>query len=58
MTAHRYAGGYYAFGLVAAHQGDAAAARQEFGTAEKLWSNADSDLSELARIRQALTGQR
>ena len=39
-----YAGGYYALGLVAEHQGDAATARQEFATAEKLWSKADSDL--------------
>jgi tetratricopeptide (TPR) repeat protein len=39
-----YAGGYYALGLVAEHQGDAATARQEFATAEKLWSKADPDL--------------
>jgi len=50
-----YAGGYYALGLVAQHQGDAAAARQEFGAAEKLWSNADPGMPELARIHQALT---
>jgi len=40
-----YAGGHYALGLVAEHQGDAATARTEFATAEKLWSKADSDLA-------------
>jgi tetratricopeptide (TPR) repeat protein len=39
-----YAGGYFALGLVAEHQGDAPAAKQEFSTAEKLWSKADADL--------------
>jgi len=38
-----YAGGYFALGLVAEHQGDALAARQEFATAEKFWSKADSN---------------
>jgi len=37
-----YAGGYFALGLVAEHQGDAPTARQEFATAEKFWSKADS----------------
>jgi len=39
-----YAGGYFALGWVAEHQGDAPAARQEFATAEKLWSKADADV--------------
>jgi tetratricopeptide (TPR) repeat protein len=46
MTAHdpSYAGGYVALGLVAEHQGNAPTAKQEFATAEKLWSKADSSL--------------
>ena len=39
-----YAGGHYALALVSQHHGDAAAARQEFAEAEKLWSKADPDL--------------
>jgi len=39
-----YAGGYFALGLVAEHQGDVPTAKQEFATAEKLWSKADADL--------------
>jgi hypothetical protein len=38
-----YAGGYFALGLVAEHQGNAPTAKQEFATAEKLWSKADSN---------------
>jgi len=47
-----YAGGYFALGLVAEHTGDAAMTRQQFATAEKLWSRADKNLPELARIRE------
>jgi tetratricopeptide (TPR) repeat protein len=39
-----YAGGYFASGLVAEHQGDTSTARQAFATAEKLWSKADAGL--------------
>jgi tetratricopeptide (TPR) repeat protein len=39
-----YAGGYFGLGLVAAHQGNAPAAKEEFATAQKLWSKADSNL--------------
>ncbi len=39
-----YAGGYRALGLVAEHRGDAPTAKQEFATAEKLWSKADAEL--------------
>jgi tetratricopeptide (TPR) repeat protein len=53
-----YAGGYFALGLVAEHAGDAAAARQQFATAEKLWSKADKDLPELKRIHGTSTAQR
>jgi len=47
-----YAVGYFALGLVAEHTGDAAMTRQQFATAEKLWSRADKNLPELARIRE------
>jgi tetratricopeptide (TPR) repeat protein len=46
MIAHdpSYAGGYFALGLVAEHQGNTPAAKQEFATAQRLWSKADSNL--------------
>jgi tetratricopeptide (TPR) repeat protein len=53
-----YAGGYFELGLVAEHTGDAAKARQQFATAEKLWSKADKDLPELKRIHGTSTAQR
>jgi len=36
-----YAGGYFARGLVAEHQGNTPTAKQEFATAQRLWSKAD-----------------
>ena len=36
-----YAGGYFALGAVAEHQGDATTERKEFAEAKKLWSKAD-----------------
>jgi tetratricopeptide (TPR) repeat protein len=39
-----YAGGYFALGLVAEHQGNAPTAKEEFATAQKLWSKADAGL--------------
>ena len=53
-----YAGGYFALGLVAEHAGDTNKARQQFATAEKLWSKADKDLPELKRIHGTATAQR
>ena len=46
MIAHdpSYAGGYFALGLVAEHQGNAPTAKQEFATAQRLWSKADANL--------------
>ena len=49
-----YAGGHYALGLVAEHDGDAVTARTQFGLALKAWSKADSDLPELIDIRKKL----
>jgi tetratricopeptide (TPR) repeat protein len=45
-----YAGAHFALGLVAAHDGDRAAARREFDAARTLWKNADPDLPELKTI--------
>jgi tetratricopeptide (TPR) repeat protein len=39
-----YAGGYFALGLVAEHQGNASTAKEEFATAQRLWSKADAGL--------------
>jgi len=39
-----YAGGHYVLGQVAEHRGEAEAAKQEFATANKLWSKADPDV--------------
>jgi len=52
-----YAGGYYAKGLVAEHQGNLGAATQQFSNAEKLWGEADKELPERKIIRQKLTSQ-
>jgi tetratricopeptide (TPR) repeat protein len=47
----RYAGAHYALGLVAEHNGDTRTAQTEFALAEKAWSMADTDLTELREIR-------
>lgn len=49
-----YAGGHYALGLVAEHDGDAATAKSEFGLAQKFWAKADADLPEIVEIRKKL----
>ena len=49
-----YAGGHYALGLVAEHDGDDATARSEFALALKHWAKADANLPELAHMRRAL----
>lgn len=49
-----YGGGYYALGLVAENQKDSALAGQQFGVAERLWSEADRDLPELKVLHQKL----
>jgi hypothetical protein len=41
-----YAGTHLALGLVAGHNGDAAAARAEFALAKEYWKHADPDLPE------------
>jgi protein-disulfide isomerase/Tfp pilus assembly protein PilF len=52
-----YAGGYYAMGLTAEHEGNTAKAMQQFSVAEKLWSEADKDLPELQIVRKKLTSE-
>jgi protein-disulfide isomerase len=52
-----YAGGYYAKGLAAEHEGNSAVALQQFAIAEKLWSEADKELPELLAIYKRLTSQ-
>ncbi len=39
-----YAGGYFALGLVAEHNGNTSGAKEELATAQKLWSKADAGL--------------
>jgi len=39
-----YAGGHFAYALVAEHRGDALTAQREFAMGDKLWSKADPDL--------------
>jgi hypothetical protein len=46
-----YAGTQYALGLVAEHQGDAAAARAAFTRAVGQWKDAETDLPELQDAR-------
>jgi tetratricopeptide (TPR) repeat protein len=46
-----YAGAHYALGLVAAHNGDRAAARKAFDLARSYWKNADPDLPELKDLQ-------
>ena len=52
-----YAGGYFAMGLFAEHEGDSAQAMQQFTVAEKLWSEADPDLPELKILTGKLASQ-
>jgi tetratricopeptide (TPR) repeat protein len=59
LVAHdaRYAGGHYALGLVAEHNGDTRAAQTAFAAAEKYWAKADADLPELRDIRAGGAGR-
>jgi tetratricopeptide (TPR) repeat protein len=61
FTAHQiiehdpsYAGGYYALGLTYEHRGEQSASREQFMHAEKSWSKADAEMSELVQARQKL----
>jgi protein-disulfide isomerase len=52
-----YAGGYYANGLVAEHQGNPGTANEQFRIAQKLWSEADRELPELLAIQKRRTSE-
>lgn len=52
-----YAGGYYAMGLAAEHEGNPVKAMQQYNIAEKLWSGADQDLPELKFVKQRLASE-
>ena len=49
-----YAGGHYFAAIIAEHKGDSLTARNEFTAAEKLWEQADPDLSEIVDLRGKL----
>ncbi|HUC54414.1 MAG TPA: hypothetical protein VMR90_10225 [Candidatus Cybelea sp.] len=53
-----YAGGHFAYGLAAEHDGNSADAGKAFAAAEKLWGKADKDLPELQQIQKALAARR
>jgi tetratricopeptide (TPR) repeat protein len=49
-----YAGGHFALGLVAEHNGEMQGARPMFAAADRLWSQADPDLPELEITKREL----
>ena len=49
-----YAGGHLVAALAAEHKGDSDRARGELASAQKLWSAADSDFTELVEVRSTL----
>jgi hypothetical protein len=48
-----YGGSHLAMALVARHKGDAAGATRSMEAAARYWRDADTDLPELAEVRQA-----
>ncbi|MFY9559070.1 MAG: hypothetical protein WAQ52_02440 [Terriglobales bacterium] len=53
-----YAGGHYFVALVAEHKGDSATARTELTAAQRLWGQADPELSEMTDVRRKLAAMR
>jgi len=53
-----YAGGHYVAAVVAEHKGDSATARTELSAAEKLWGQADPELSEIIDVHKKLASMR
>lgn len=49
-----YAGGHYIAAIVAEHKGDSATVRKELTAADKLWGQADPELSEIIDVRKKL----
>ncbi len=53
-----YAGGHYVAAVVAEHKGDSATARTELMAAERLWGQADPELSEVIDVHKKLASMR
>src|SRR5713101_5916465 len=53
-----YAGEHYVAAVVAEHKGDSATARKELTAAERLWGQADPELSEIIDVHKKLAGMR
>src|SRR5713226_1271161 len=53
-----YAGGHYIAAIVAEHKGDSATVRKELTAAERLWGQADPELSEIIDVRKKLASMR
>src|SRR6266849_7316536 len=53
-----YAGGHYFTAVVAEHKGDSVTARRELTTTERLWGQADPELSEIIDVRKKLAAMR
>lgn len=53
-----YAGGHYFAAVVAEHKGDPATSRKELTAAEKLWGQADPELSEMIDVHKMLAAMR
>ncbi len=53
-----YAGGHYIAAVVAEHKGDSATVRKELTAAERLWGQADPELSEIIDVRKKLASMR
>ena len=53
-----YAGGHYFAAFVAEHKGDSVTARRELTTTERLWGQADPELSEIIDVRKKLAAMR
>ncbi len=53
-----YAGGHYFAAVVAEHKVDSATARRELTAAERLWGQADPELSEIIDVHKKLAAMR
>ena len=53
-----YAGGHYFAAVVAEHKGDSATVRKELTAAERLWGQADPELSEIIDVHKRIAGMR
>jgi tetratricopeptide (TPR) repeat protein len=53
-----YAGGHYIAAIVAEHKGDSTMVRKELTAAERLWGQADPELSEIIDVRKKLASMR